>query len=604
MRHPAARWSLVALGYLALALVITWPLALHLGDRLLGTPGMDQVDTAWLRLAAARWLTGQDPGVFAPVGYALPQVIPNWVDHLLGAPFALLLPWPLGDNLWWLLVLAANGLAGHVLGRQVGGSHGAGALCGVAFACCEPVLREANLSHAPQALVCWAPLFLAALLRSLEPEGRLRHALLAGMFLAFSALTYWYQGLFLVVLAAPVVISETWRQLRAGRLQPPVPHRVLAVVLCLALCALPLYLALGSAPDLAGLSTEVMRRIPGQGGSPVPTEHAWSFLHGSGPAWPFLAEPGSTSSRLSLVLLGAALWGAWRSPRHRWAWLVAAVAGGLLLMGPYLQVAGRAVRLGGHLVPLPGLFLAELSDALARLHWPLRWGVIVPLALLPLAARAPRPAIWAGALLVEVVLLSSNAPVASSPVDQLAGWRVLSASPGPVLVLPQEIAADGPSSTGLILRAAGCPLANELGIPPRASQPLEFRRWQDDLELRGWWRFLRATGRFESPPPAALEQLRQEGIAAVALDVTPGGYLSPHENQAIAALVAKGLGEPDDHGAVLLWWLAPPPSTPAPMENGAAWRSARHEALVRDGERRTGPRPGKDAPPKRGLTPP
>ena len=101
---------------------------------------------------------------------------------------------------------------------------------------------------------------------------------------------------FLVVLAAPVVISETWRQLRAGRLQPPVPHRVLAVVLCLALCALPLYLALGSAPDLAGLSTEVMRRIPGQGGSPVPTEHAWSFLHGSGPAWPFLAEPGSTSS--------------------------------------------------------------------------------------------------------------------------------------------------------------------------------------------------------------------------------------------------------------------------------------------------------------------
>ncbi|MFH1467065.1 MAG: hypothetical protein ABIO70_21965 [Pseudomonadota bacterium] len=130
MRRALATAGLLGLAYLALASLLTWPLALHLADSLLGTPAMDQVDTAWLRLAAARWLTGQEPGIFAPFGYDLPAVVPNWMDHLLGAPLVLLLPWPLADNLWWIGVLAANGLAAHVLGRQVGGGHGAGLLAG------------------------------------------------------------------------------------------------------------------------------------------------------------------------------------------------------------------------------------------------------------------------------------------------------------------------------------------------------------------------------------------------------------------------------------------------------------------------------------------
>ena len=582
LRH----WSLLTLGYLAVALVVSWPLALHLGDGLLGTATMDQVDTAWLRLAASRWLTGQDPGIFAPMGYPLPAVVPNWVDHLLGAPLALALPWPIADNLFWLGIITANGLAGHALGRHLGGSHGAGLLCGLGFALSEPVLREINASHAPQALLLWAPLFLLFLLRALGAQGRTRDGVLAGVFLGLAALSYWYQGLFLALLAVPVVLHGLWVARRDARLGAVALQLGVLATAALLLGGPFLAASLAVAPELAGVGEQALQHVPGMRGQPVPAEHAWTFLHGTGPGWLWRAEPIATASRLSLVLLAAAVAGGVRGSGSRWPWVVAAVLGGLLLMGPFLQVGGQAVTIGGRLVPLPGWFLAELSDAAGRLHWPARWAVVVPLALLPLAARAPRPAIWAAVLMLETLLLSGNAPLQVSPVGAFAGWRALEASPGPVLVLPQEPEGDGASTMGLVFRASGAPLANELGVPPRAVQPLEFRRWHEDLAVRIWWRHVAATGEGEAPPPGALDQLRAEGIAAVALDVTPGCSNEPSYNETIAAALEAGLGGPLDYGPVLVWWLEPPAVIPEPMHDASEWRAREHAALVAAGARR------------------
>ncbi|MFH1467066.1 MAG: hypothetical protein ABIO70_21970, partial [Pseudomonadota bacterium] len=75
----------------------------------------------------------------------------------------------------------------------------------------EPLLREVNLSHAPQVLLCAAPLFLAALLRALAPEGRWHHAVAAGALLALAALCYWYQAMFLAGIAAPPVLAAAPR---------------------------------------------------------------------------------------------------------------------------------------------------------------------------------------------------------------------------------------------------------------------------------------------------------------------------------------------------------------------------------------------------------
>ncbi len=587
-QHRARSWSLLALGYLGLALLISWPLALNMGDALLGTATMDQVDTAWLRLAAGRLLTGAETGAFAPVGYPIAAVIPNWVDHLLGAPLALLLPWPLADNLFWLLLIAANGLAGHALGRQLGGGHGAGALCGVGFALAEPVLREINASHAPQALLLFSPLFLLWLLRALSANGRVRDGLLAGIALALSALTYWYQGLFLGLLALPVVAHGLLRAHGAGSLRVLAPRVGAGLGLALALCAAPLALAVGAAPELAGVGETALQHIPGARGLPVPAEHAWTFLHGSGPEWLWRSEPIASACRLSPVLLAAAVAGSLRGDGPRWPWWLAAGLGGLLLMGPFLQWQGEAVRIGSFLVPLPGYLLAELSDGYARLHWPLRWAVVVPLALLPLAARAPRPWIWAGVLLLETLLLSGNAPLQVAPVDGFAGWSGLSSSPGPVLVLPQESAADGPSTMGLIYRAGGAPLANELGVPPRAAQPIAFRAWQEDLALRGWWRE-RQGGGDEPVPAGAVPQLEREGVAAVALDLSPGGAVPPARSLERAQPLIVALGEPVDLGSAWVWWIEAPVVSVEAMPDAQAWRERRHDELVAAGWQRGRP---------------
>jgi hypothetical protein len=576
MDRPLLRWSLLILVYLALALVITWPLALHMHDGLLGTPTMDQVDTAWLRLASARWLTGQDPGIFAPLGYPLPAVVPNWMDHLLGAPLALLLPWPLADNLFWLGLIAANGLAGHALGRAVGGSDGAGLLCGLGFALCEPVLREINASHAPQALVLWSPLFLLFLLRTLGAEGRARDGVMAGLFLGLSAATYWYQGLFLAVLAAPVTVHGLLQARREGALAGCGRRLGLGASLALLLCGPLLAASLVAAPELAGVQGDALRGVPDGHGSSVPAVHAWAFLHGSGLDWIWRSEPIAMASRSSPVLLLAAAAGSLSGARPRWPWWLAAGLGAALLMGPFLQWAGEPVQLGEWLVPLPGYLLAQSSELLARLHWPQRWALLVPLALLPLAARAPWPRLLAGLLLLETIALSGNAPLQVSPVGAFAGWSALAGSEGPVLVLPQEPQGDGASSMGLIYRASHASLANELGIPPRAAQPLGFRQWNEGLALRRWWRELLSTGVVSSRPPGALAQLEASGVVAVALDVTPGCTLSPQKAEHLAAQASRVLGEPTDLGSAMVWWLAPPPQPPPPMPEASTWRRRRH----------------------------
>jgi hypothetical protein len=551
MRRALATAGLLVLAYLGLALLLTWPLAVHLTDSLLGTPAMDQVDTAWLRLAAARWLTGQEPGVFAPFGYDLVQVLPNLADHLLGAPLALVLPWPLADNLWWIAVLAADGLAAHLLGRQVGGGHGAGFLSGVAFVASEPLLREVNLSHAPQALLFAAPLFLAALLRTLAREGRPRHAAAAGALLALSAACYWYQALFLVVVAIPPVLAVLPR-VRGERALLGRLARVVAVAA--ALTAPLLAWTLHGTGPLSGLAAGGSAHLPGAGVPGLPPEHAWTFLHSGDLLWPLRLGPARLASRVSLGLLAAVFVGARSHRGTRWPWVAAALLVGVALMGPFLQFAGEPLRLGGHLLPLPALLLERLSAGYARLHWPLRWGLVLPLALIPLAARAARPALWAAAILLECLVLSPNFPLDRRDVAGFAGWRALSSAPGPVLVLSQERGGDGPASMGLIFRASGAPLANEVGVPPRAAQPLAFRRWQEGLAVVQWWRAVQA-GRAGNLAAGAVAEARTAGIAAIALDLTPGGERSAAERAALAAAADAALGPGEDQGCARIWWL-------------------------------------------------
>lgn len=587
MRRPPPHvlaWLLAALAYLALAAALTWPMVLRPHAVVPGIPQVDQMDTAWLRLAVARGLL--DPAswphsteVHAPVGYPVGWLVPNLLDHVTGAPFALALPWPVGDNLWWLLALAGNGLAAHLLGVRLGGSHGAGALCGVLFATCEPVLREANLHHAPQVLLFASPLYVLALWRATTPDGTRGDAVLAGLAFATAALGYWYQGLFLAIASVAPAIAAVWRAR-----DDPGPLRRLALAAGLAAAVgvgpLALYLSAGDGvpdPSEAPPADPGLTRLA----AAVPDAHRWTLSQGADPLWPLRPTPLDRSNRLSAALLAAAVLGGLATPRgRRWPWVASAAVAGVLLMGPYLKVGEDPALVAGRPVPLPGLVLAEVSGLYARLSWPQRWGVIVPLMLLPLAARAPRPRVWAAVALIEAFVVSGNAPLHLTPIDNFDGWRSLAAADGAVLVLPLDREGPKGPSLGFIYRASGRPLVTPTQVPPGAAPAAAWEDWRRRSKFAEWLAADRATGRAVPLPPDALDQLRDENIDAIAIDATPGGLLGPDRVRGWRERLERHLGPPIDYGSALVWWLDPPEPAPPGIERGDYWRLRVAERLA------------------------
>ena len=252
-------------------------------------------------LTADAWLSpsGETTAVFFPVGFDPFTVTPNVLDHLTALPLVLALPWPLADNVWWWLALLTNGLAAHTLGWRLTRSHSAGFLAGVAFVTSDAVLREANLHHAPQVMLAWAPLLLAALLVPRE-EGTWRSAFTAGLCLAVGALSYWYAGLFAVLAMAPLFARQRPRLLLVGA--------VTVLLVCMPFL-LPQLLEWDTRPLTAGATLAPPRDVQ-ESFSMLAEEQQFVAWHGVDPLFWLRDSTMDTSSRVPLSLLLAAGLGA------------------------------------------------------------------------------------------------------------------------------------------------------------------------------------------------------------------------------------------------------------------------------------------------------
>jgi hypothetical protein len=402
-------------------------------------------------------------------------------------------------------------VAGALLAREAGGSPALGALLGAA---CPTALGHAAEGMTEGAGVGWVGIHLALLL-AFRREGRPWQGALA----VLSGAAAWYAGPYNGVWAAllglglaagslPGLRRGQWRPLArlagagaaAAALVAPLAHAVLTV------------------------------RPPSQPGSAdragLPRVHEWPDRFRGGletgadlldPLLPVVLTGGEApvphTAYLGIVLVSAAAWATLRD-RRRWPWLAGAGVFALLSLGPWLYLAGRALRVGGGVVPGPAAALMLAVPGLARVTRWYRAGAVAGLLLAGLgsaAARRPASRVALGIVVVLDALLLSPLtwPLHRSALPDTAPYAAL-AEPGALVELPPATTGEPPPgrwrdrtvlAQALHGRAVG---GGAMGVPPSDA-------------ARGAQGRLEGVMRGAGLPPRALQKTRAAGFRYLAL---------------------------------------------------------------------------------------
>jgi hypothetical protein len=244
LRRAAAR-VLVPLGYLALAIAASWPLARDFATHTVGDVHYDERHAIWVLWYTAQAFAGQ---VSWPDTTHLlyPHGISVLVDGVgpLNALFALPF-WPWGAaaafNGTALLGVAGSGWCCYALARGVGLDRGPAFVAGALFLL-WPIHLIALTGHLEKLFVGMLPLTLLAGLRAFDPD-RSRAWLVAPGFALLGALLQNGNQFIFGALGVALVGVQTWLAAPAAARAPRLRRMAIAGALSLAICA-PLLLAI------------------------------------------------------------------------------------------------------------------------------------------------------------------------------------------------------------------------------------------------------------------------------------------------------------------------------------------------------------------------
>lgn len=588
------------LAYLALSLMVTWPLAARLGERLpgLGDAALQTWSLAWI----ARALAVNPAAVWdAPIFYPYGDTAAFQDHHLIQGALVAPLIWASGNpvlahNLLALLSFALTGWAVYLLAREVAADASPAAPpaavewaafaagCAVAFSS----YRIAHLVHLHLLQTAWLVFALLFLRRLLRPPGgggwRWGDAALFGLFGGLQVGVSVYYGFFAVLLLGAYVaywaVGALWRRARAGERLPwgALPRLVLAAAIAAAIAVpvmlpyLRIYRTLGimrslaelenwSAPLRAYVSVVATNRLYGPLGEAVVDTGEMVLF------------PGLVPTILALLGLTIALSGRARtpplppSPAPRgnllfWALLV----GGAVLLS--FGTAVRLVRYGDPLpIPTPYPLLYAAIPGFGSLRVPARWGWLAGLGLALLAAAA----------------LARLLAMARLPWRHLAGAAVavaiLAEHAAFPLPLSPPVFADVPPVYAWLGAPEQADLTTVLELPvgatPRGAeldriierQLFGIRHWKNlpvaygGLIPFGTSELLRRIQ--DLPDPAALDYLRLVGVDTLVL------HRDEFDPVALAALTAgleaaPGVRRRAEVGESLAYMLAPEPAVALP----------------------------------------
>jgi hypothetical protein len=394
--------------YLALALVMTWPLALYLTRAVPGDAydsWMNVWNLWWLRRAL---LTGANPYftplLYHPQGASLLLHTLNPINFLITLPINLALNLTATYNAAILIALTLCGVCAYLLALDVTGSRPAALAAGAVFACSGYLLAQVMGGNANLVAAWPLPLAMLALRRAVRRPS-LRATLLAGLALWVNLLADWQYFLFILswagwygcwVVAAPARTAHappqaTWR----ARLGAGVP--VLgALGVALALAAPWIVATARAALDVPTAATEGGPNFRQEQSVDLADLLIPSQLHPLWGTWAEQAQSYKASTHIQtktaypgVIALALAALGL-RAGRERGFWAASVGVFILLAMGPELQIAGW--RPG---VPLPAALLFELPF-INIFRYPMRFIVVATIALAVLAAYGMQALLAAG----------------------------------------------------------------------------------------------------------------------------------------------------------------------------------------------------------------
>jgi len=450
--------------FLGLAVLVTWPMALHPATTILGHPQASAACHVWVLWWAQHHVDEiLTPLLFFPYGA---DVVTLYGSDVLSPALLRWLPLPpvLLYNLWVVLLLLLGGMGVDRLARDRGATAAGGLLAGTVFET-APFLQHEALNGTSEIVgVAALPWFLLCLFAVLDrtdagtwrqPAPRtLRWGLALGLSFGIAVALSAY-NLFFGLLSAGVITIA-----RLATSPTPVFRREQVQALGAAVVGvLPVGLGLAWLQVSHGASEVYSRR-----GNWTSDELALPDSFASLDMWvdrsaaviPAVQELPfgevflywtTCTVYLGLVALFLAAVGWWRGRGRAPAGslLTLLVVGALIASGPYLRVAGEALTLGGHRLPMPALVLADAFPpfVITAVH-AYRYAGVVVIALSLLAGLAVRrwpAALLAGALVLgDAVLLSPVPwPAPVTPLPESAVLDALAAAPdGGVLHVPIE----------------------------------------------------------------------------------------------------------------------------------------------------------------------
>ena len=434
---PTRQWQPVltaAVASVMLAVLVTWPAVRFPTERLVGHPGNDSWNHAW-----GYWWVGQELSAGRFPAHTELLAWPNGgtlyfidtVQAVLSWPVQLMFGAAAAYNLVILVGFALSAFGAWLLAHRVSGDARAAGLAMVLYGSAPHLMGQAYNGISETVCAGWLPLTLWGLVRVIDRPVWPR-AILLGIFAALCALTSWYYGLMAAMGGTVLLVWQAAVQPYVTRWRRLVPMLLLAGLVA-GLLVSPLLAAFRSSLDAADAlvtrDPEFVRRslmdhnitdfLAFFRPSTVPSPDLFSLY---GEQLVIVITLGWTGIALALLA-----WWATRRARELAPWSWMGVVFFLFSLGPYLNVGGEYVQVGGGKVPLPFLALFEALPLFDRISHPFRFVVGVSLALSITAAVGLRHA-WRKLPLAAHLLLTGG--LAALFVAEVA-WASPAAVPVP-----------------------------------------------------------------------------------------------------------------------------------------------------------------------------